>query len=220
MISRRRGSSDAATADQQKSHCLTTAGQQRAPANHGGTRRGQSVALPGFPPRLAVFTPCNAVVNQLPLQVSRRKARCRRGLRCGPKSNNGKTLRRRCAQMRGALRACPTQIHADDFESRFLHEPARRGPTSGSDCLPRSFFIPTSPVRRRVNASLHPSASPASAGVSARICVEVVFRGSVVVHRDACTRMGNSRSIDKDDQARLRRTYRRTSRAAAATRRE
>ena len=32
------------------------------------------------------------------------------------KSNNGTTLRRRCAQMRGALRAGPTQIHADDFE--------------------------------------------------------------------------------------------------------
>jgi hypothetical protein len=45
-------------------------GDSRTRAWHG-KNHPFAVAFPGFTPRLAVFTPCNAVVNQL-LLVSRR----------------------------------------------------------------------------------------------------------------------------------------------------
>jgi hypothetical protein len=71
--------------------------------------------------------PCSrratAAVNLLLLLVSRREARCRRGLRWGAEEQQRETLRRRCAQMRGALRARLAQMRADDFESLSNTEP-------------------------------------------------------------------------------------------------
>ena len=129
----------------------------------------------------AVQPPCQLAVALL---VSRRGAKMSPWSSLGRTSNNGRALRRRCAQIRGALRTRLTQMRADDFESPL---------TTRRDCETMNDLGKRLPSRGRFNCNESgetqrecKSTPICVARVSGRICAHL--RRSAVpsfVHRDA-----------------------------------